>query len=248
MKKVMSILFLAVLAFFIFTGIYSNDAIKDFGNVNLENRVSEKFITKSVSGDNDLVEFGKSKDLETGSANYVTSIVVNYRSFDTLGEVTVLFVSSLGVALLLGGFSGKLSNKYRANFILRVGTKTVFPFILLVGIYVFTHGHLTPGGGFPGGSMIASAILLLYIADEEFKAKMHAFKITESLAGSTYILLGLIGLTLSGYFLSNFMSTGVVGELFSAGIVPIIYVLVGLKVGSELTGIITDFLKEEVES
>ncbi|BEP29444.1 Na(+)/H(+) antiporter subunit B [Helicovermis profundi] len=246
MKKIVAILFLGILGFFIFSGIYANDAFGSFGKVNLNDRVSNKFITKSVTNDNEIVEYNKSSNLETGSSNYVTSIVVNYRSFDTLGEVTVLFVSSLGVALLLGSFGGKLTLKYKANFILRVGAKTVFPLIALIGIYIFTHGHLTPGGGFPGGSMIASAVLLLYLSDENFRAKMSSFKLTESLMGSLYVLVGIFGLFTAGYFLSNFLNTGVVGNLFSAGIVPIVYVLVGLKVGSELTGIITDFLKEEV--
>ncbi len=247
MKRIAVIILLGVLGFFIFSGIYSNEAFTEFGNVDLNNRVSNKFITKSVTDENDIVEFGKSSNLETGSANYVTSIVVNYRSFDTLGEVTVLFISSLGVALLLGTLGGKLTHKYRANFILRVGAKTIFPLIALTGIYIFIHGHLTPGGGFPGGSMIASAVLLLYLADENFRAKMSSFKLAESFAGSLYVLIGIFGLLTSGYFLNNFMNTGVIGDLFSAGIIPIVYVLVGLKVGSELTGIITDFLKVEVD-
>ena len=94
--------------------------------------------------------------------------------------------------------------------------------------------------------MIASAVLLMYLADENFRIKIEKFKRTESLAGSLYVIIGLLGLVLTNYFLGNFMDTGKVGSLLSAGIIPIIYVLVGLKVGSELSGIITDFLKEEV--
>ena len=85
------------------------------------------------------------------------------------------------------------------------------------------------------------------MADEKFRVSIDNFKKTESTAGILYVIIGLLGLVISNYFLSNFINTGTVGLLFSAGVVPIVYVLIGLKVGSELTGIITDFQKEEVE-
>ncbi|MBN2258917.1 MAG: hypothetical protein JW702_00065 [Clostridiales bacterium] len=247
MKKIVAIALLVFIGALLFTGIYAIDGFPKYGEAKVADRVSEGYIMKNVTEANTDVVYGVSTNLETGSANYVTSIVVNYRSFDTLGEVTVLFVSSLGISLLLGGFSGKLRNRCKANFILRMGSKVVFPLIIMTGVYIFIHGHLSPGGGFPGGSMIASAILLLYLSDEKFRVNIENFKKTESTAGSLYVIIGLLGLVISNYFLSNFINTGTVGALLSAGIIPIIYVLVGLKVGSELTGVITDFLKEEVE-
>ena len=52
---------------------------------------------------------------------------------------------------------------------------------------------------------------------------------------------------IGGYFLMNFLPTGIVGTIFSAGLIPIIYVLIGLKVGSEIAGIVDSFLTVEVE-
>jgi multicomponent Na+:H+ antiporter subunit B len=176
----------------------------------------------------------------------VTSIVADYRSFDTLGEVTVLFVSSLGVALLLAGANKKrMDLHYHPNFMLRIGSRALFGIILMTGVFVTIHGHLTPGGGFPGGTMIASSILLLYLADDEFRTKIKSFKLLESVAGSLYVVIGLVGLFIADYFLVNFLDNGTLGTLFSAGIVPIVYVLIGLKVGSEISGIIDNFLTEE---
>jgi multicomponent Na+:H+ antiporter subunit B len=247
MKKALAMLLLVLVGTLLFMGIYAMEGFMPYGEADLTRRVSQAYIDKDVTGENPEVVYGISKDLETGSANLVTSIIVNYRSFDTLGEVTVLFLSALGVSILFGSFKGRLRSRYQPNFILRTGAKVVFPLILIMGVYIFIHGHLSPGGGFPGGSMIASAILLMYLADEAFRIRIEGFKMTEGIAGSLYVLLGLVGLTLAGYFLSNFLNTGTVGALFSAGIIPVVYVLVGLKVGSELTGIITDFLKGEVE-
>ncbi|APT75564.1 cation:proton antiporter [Marinitoga sp. 1135] len=249
MKRVIAGLIVIVLGIFIFTSLYAPKSSEgkffpEFGKANLSERVSDKFVKKNVTGDNGEVVYKETKDPESGSANMVTSIVVNYRSFDTLGEVTVLFVSALGVGLLLSGKS-RMKFKTPPNFILKSAVRVIAGVILITGVYIFIHGHLTPGGGFPGGSMIASAVLLFYLSDDEFKTKMKSFKLLEGTAGSLYLIFGLLGLAYGGYFLYNFLPTGTVGELFSAGIVPIIYIFVGLKVGSELSNLISDFLSEE---
>ena len=255
MKQVVSILLVLALGTLVFMALFfageSPLQFNAYGNVDLNDRVSQRYVEKSVTADTadetaaSEIVFGETADAETGSANMVTSVVVNYRSFDTLGEVTVLFVSALGVGLLLSGKRKRQQAAYEPSFILKQGARIVFGIMVVFGVYMFTHGHLTPGGGFPGGSIIAAAILLLYISDNEFKAKVAAFKVTEGLAGSLYVIAGLLGIALGGYFLYNFLPTGVVGDLISGGIVPILYLLIGLKVGSELSGVIAGFATEE---
>lgn len=244
MKKIFSLILVGIIGFFIITNLFDSDM--QLKTSNIEDRVSYKYITKSVTEEPSEVVFGESKNLEDGSANMVTSIVVNYRSFDTLGEVTVLFVSALGVALVFGGVTKKYKIAHPSNFILKTGARLVFGLIMVVGVFMVTHGHLTPGGGFPGGSMIAAAMLLLYLADDDYRAKISTFKLLEGFAGTIYVLIGAVGLLVANYFLQNFIETGVVGDLLSAGIIPIIYILIGLKVGAELSGIIDNFLSVEV--
>ncbi len=130
---------------------------------------------------------------------------------------------------------------------LRSGSRMLFGFVLLLGVYMMSHGHLTPGGGFPGGSLIAAAFLLLYMGDTQFRANVGGFKVLESTMGTIYVLVGLAGLLLGGSFLWNFLDTGLVGQLFSAGILPIVYVVIGLKVGSELIGVLDTFAHTEQE-
>ncbi len=251
MKHIFAIILVIIIGVFIFGALYATEyetlSYKKYGEVSLNSRISNFFIEKSVNGNAQIVEFGKSENLEAGSANYVTSIVVNYRSFDTLGEITVLFVSALGVGLLLNGKRKRQSFSHQPNFILKHGARFVFAIMILFGVYMFTHGHLSPGGGFPGGGIIAAAILLLYMADNDFRVKLTALKIAEGAAGSLYIIIGLLGLFIGGYFLKNFLPTGIVGDVFSAGIIPIVYILIGLKVGSELSSIMDSFLTQEVE-
>lgn len=246
MKKFLSLVLVLALGLMIILSLQDNPLFPSYGDASVEERVSDAYINRDVTDANDTVTYLESSDLESGPANIVTAIVADYRSFDTLGEITVLFISSLGVALLLGTKNSKrLELDFKPNFMLKVGSKALFGIILMTGIYIMIHGHLTPGGGFPGGVMIASSVLLLYLADDQFRTKVTSFKMLESIAGSLYVVIGLVGLFAFDYFLVNFLDNGVIGTLFSSGMIPVIYVLIGLKVGSEISGIIDHFLTEE---
>jgi len=71
--------------------------------------------------------------------------------------------------------------------------------------------------------------------------------VVESLSGLTFVIIGLIGLGISGYFLNNFLPKGSEFALFSAGVIPILYVAIGLKVGAELAGIVANMLGSRSE-
>ncbi|HMA99940.1 MAG TPA: Na(+)/H(+) antiporter subunit B [Spirochaetota bacterium] len=179
---------------------------------------------------------------ETGAANIVTSVVVNYRGFDTLGEITILFTAAIGLAAVLGHPKKNKDPqpKEPASLIVYTGYRILFPFMLLFGAYIFIHGHLTPGGGFQGGAVIASAFILMYMSSKDKKINPTAVKIIESLAGLTFVGTAAAALTLGRPFLSNFMPKGEFMTLLSAGIIPVIYIAVGFKVGAEFSGIIHD--------
>ncbi|MCK4552364.1 MAG: Na(+)/H(+) antiporter subunit B [Tenericutes bacterium] len=234
MKNILGLFVALLLGVFIILALDTSASFPEFGDIDLTERVSDEYLD------------GNNID-DVGSANIVTAIVVGYRGFDTLGEVTVLFISALGVALVFGGVPNKqnrLDLKFKPNFMLKTGSKIIFGFILVTSLYIIFHGHLSPGGGFPGGAMIASAILLLYLSDDKFRSNVKGFKLLEGIAGSLFVIIGLLGLVFATYFLQNFLPAGTVGEILSAGIIPIIYVLIGLKVGSEISGIVDNFLTE----
>lgn len=174
---------------------------------------------------------------DNGGSNLVTSIVVNYRGFDTLGEVTVLFLSVSGAAFVLRRRTGlEVHEPLPASEIVTTGARLLFAPIVLFGAYIFVHGHLTPGGGFQGGAVIASGVLLLLLADRD-RALPHGFlSWMESLSGVGFVAAGMAGLWMAGSFLSNrgVLPLGQWNRLFSAGVIPVIYILIGLKVGSEL--------------
>ena len=195
---------------------------------------------------------------DIGAANIVTAIVVTYRGLDTLGEVTVLFLAASIVGLVLARNTQTRNAPHTSNApkapplrapvgeLLTTGTRYLVPMILLLGVYVFVNGHLTPGGGFQGGAIVASGVLMLLLADPFKKFSHGLISAIESLAGIFYIVIGLLGLLLAGGFLDNrFLPLGTLGDLFSAGAIPLIYSLIGLKVGAEFSSMLADFSETE---
>jgi multicomponent Na+:H+ antiporter subunit B len=176
---------------------------------------------------------------DTGSANLVTAVVLNYRGFDTLGEVTVLFLAATGIGAALYSKNHPVKRqKTEASIIVSIASQILYPVMLLFGAYIFVHGHLTPGGGFQGGAIIATAFIFKYIVDTRYSINHRKFTMMESTAGMVFAGVGILGLIIGGYFLYNFLPNGTLGEILSSGILPIIYIAVGIKVGTELTGII----------
>ncbi len=185
---------------------------------------------------------------ELKTANTVTAIVVNFRGFDTLGEVTVLFLAATALGSILFKKRHHIGDRtvlLPASSIVSSGAKLIFPAIIVLGAYVFIHGHLTPGGGFQGGTIIATGFLLMLIAYRDFSISHNVLSVIESLAGILFVVFGLLGFMNGGTFLQNFMGTGVLNDLFSGGVIPIIYILVGFKVAAELTGLIYTILHEK---
>ncbi len=179
---------------------------------------------------------------ETGSSNLVTSVVVNYRGFDTLGEVTVLFLAAAGVSAMISLLPEDEKRKKgpKPSLIMTQGGMLAIPVIVLFGTYIFLHGHLSPGGGFQGGVVIASAFLLYLLVKPGAKVSHSGLSLSESIAGLAFVGIGLVGLAVSGIFLDNVIEGfGEVGQLVSGGLIPLIYIAIGIKVGSEMSGLVT---------
>jgi multicomponent Na+:H+ antiporter subunit B len=156
-----------------------------------------------------------------------------------------LFISAAGVGLLLRRRERQAtveSPRKPASELVQTASRLLMPMVFLFGVYVFVNGHLTPGGGFQGGAIIASGVLLLLLALPQPQVSHGLLAATESLSGFSYVLVGVLGVVLAGGFLDNrILPLGDFGTLFSAGAIPIIYIFVGLKVGSELSAVLDRF-------
>ncbi len=187
---------------------------------------------------------------DIGAANIVTAIIVTYRGLDTLGEVTVLFLTAAIVGLVLKRVRRQGATHKRipppAGELLTTGTRLLVPLILLLGAYVFINGHLTPGGGFQGGAILASAMLLLLLTAPLARFSHRLITTIESISGLVFIGLGVLGIVWAGGLLDNrILPIGTLGELFSAGAIPVIYSFVGLKVGAEFSSMLLDLSETE---
>ena len=221
-KRVLIIISLVLL------GVMFFPLITDFTPFTQLTELSKRYVAKGPS--------------ELGSQNIVTSVVVTYRGFDTLGEVAVLFIAAGGVGFILRNKNSKIkvekTEKRQASEILQTGSQFLFPLLIMFGVYIFTHGHLTPGGGFQGGVIVASGFILLILSNVNYKINSLVLTLIESLSGIAFVTLAILGFVLAGGFLDNrFLPLGEYGSLFSAGAIGLIYSFIGLKVGSELTGI-----------
>lgn len=123
-------------------------------------------------------------------------------------------------------------------------TKLMVPAIFLLGIYVILHGHLTPGGGFAGGVLIAGSFTLLILAygSDTFKSEKKKLQasVSESIGILLFWFITIIGLLNGSFFFHNFISKNNSGEpftLFSAGIIPLCNIAIGIEVGAALFSI-----------
>jgi multicomponent Na+:H+ antiporter subunit B len=192
---------------------------------------------------NDIAAFyAKKGPSDVGAANLVTSVVVAYRGFDTLGEVTILFLTAAIIGLMLKTEKGTRKEKVReSSEFLHTSSRILIPVIALIGIYIFINGHLTPGGGFQGGAILASTFILILMAFADKKVGHLLLDYTEAISGFAFVLIGVLGLILASGFLDNkILPLGQFGTLLSAGAIPLIYSLIGLKVGAELSNIILE--------
>ncbi len=127
-----------------------------------------------------------------------------------------------------------------------------FPIITIYGLYIIAHGHLTPGGGFQGGAIVASGLALLAVAHGtewvESKVKEHDLSVLESIGALGFIGLAFLGLVMGGAFFSNFlvdtsMLFGAIpvdgaANINTGGTLPLMNFAVGLKVIAGLFAII----------
>lgn len=125
--------------------------------------------------------------------------------------------------------------------------------IFVFGMYIITHGHVLPGGGFSGGVLLASSFIVLILAQGKeylkLKKQREATSVFESLSALLILLLGISGLFAGSLFLfNNYLPKGQPGDLLSAGNIPIYSILIGIKVAATLFTIFLalTIYKEEV--
>jgi multicomponent Na+:H+ antiporter subunit B len=205
-----------------------------------------------------LVQINQRTVEERNTTDAVTAVNFDYRGFDTLGEEFILFVSVMGSLVLLKQASEKRSeplpdaltpgrdvppsDSIRLWLLVMVAPKVLF------GIYVVTHGQLTPGGGFQGGVILASCALIIYLGEnfEVFKKIMShpLVEATEGIGAAAFVLTGMLAYFWGRQFLTNTLPLGKSNALTSAGIIPLVSLFTGIEVTAGFVLLLHGFLQE----
>lgn len=173
--------------------------------------------------------------VETGAANLVAAIYLNYRLYDTLFEILVFSVAVLGVRFyLVRRGNEEAVERIPESQVLRTSADLLFPLIFLIGIYLALFGHLSPGGGFSGGVVAGTALLLCAVAlgadvvGRRFhEAVLERFEWGILLA---IIILTLLPVALRQLPLTDLLPPGRVGAMMSGGSILLYNLLIALKV------------------
>jgi multicomponent Na+:H+ antiporter subunit B len=184
--------------------------------------------------------------------NVISSINFDQRGFDTLGEEFLLFASVLGAVVLLrprpGAKQVEVADAPEPLDAVRALGVLLLPVVVLVGFYVVATGHLSVGGGFQGGVIIATGIHLLFLAGDYPALRrvrpLPLVDVDDVVGAVGYIAVGLIGVAMGGAFLENTMPHGIFNTLFSAGTVDLLNVTIGIEVASGMILLLGEFLEQ----
>ena len=192
------------------------------------NEVAERYVSQGTE--------------ETGAVNTVAGMILDYRAFDTLGESFVLFTALCTVVLLMkiGGRGRRRviveqeTVDYSRDPIVRTVCKFIIPVILVFGIYILLNGHLSPGGGFSGGAILASGFIIFAMVwgDDTARRVLPAkvIKVITLCALGFYCLSKAYSFFTGANHLHSVISPGIPGRIFSAGLILPLNVAVGMVV------------------
>lgn len=192
------------------------------------------------------------------AVNATNVTAFDYRAVDTLGEEFILFISVVGVMVLLRSLRDDddsapepdASREQRGSDLTRwLGAALIGP-VAVLGAYVVTHGQLSPGGGFQGGVVLATALALLFLGGQylimfRVRAISTWVEIADSAGAAGFAMIGFGGLIGAGTFLYNFLPKGSSG-LLTGGIIPLANVSVGIEVAGALLVVLSELVDQRL--
>jgi multicomponent Na+:H+ antiporter subunit B len=188
--------------------------------------------------------------LETASQNLVTAIYLDYRLYDSIFEASILLIAVTGIVFI--SIKDEDVTKPNLHFntkneshILMTFSRILYPFLLMFGLYIIVHGHLSPGGGFQGGAILATAALITYIFEPRAIRNVHSLINLEKITFLALILVASISLLTRGEVFTNF--TAINSKFERTIYLYLLNFLIGLKVALGLVSIFLTFLKEGAE-
>ena len=195
---------------------------------------------------------------ETGATNIVAGMILDYRAFDTFGESCVLFCAVACVFVLLrvdtgdcGGYLEYYENdriyEPKNDSILQQSAFLLAPSIMFFGFYIVLNGHLSAGGGFSGGAVAGSGMILYLLAFGFKKAGRYfsekSFRVVTASALIFYCLSKSYAFFTGANGLDNGIPLGTPGSILSAGLILPLNICIGLIVSNTMYALYVMFRK-----
>ncbi len=194
-------------------------------------------------------------------SNMVSAVNFDYRGLDTLGEEFMLVCAVTGAVVLLRGSRGETLSAQPASLPGRVNTprsdavvligRLLGPIIMLFGIYVVLHATVTPGGGFQGGVIISSGLLLLFLCEEYYAwrqiVRSRLLDACEGGGALLFVLAGTAPMLWGADFLQNIMPLGTFRDMLSGGLMQVVNAGVACAVLGGFSLVFVEFLEETRE-
>lgn len=240
--KILSVVCACIISFCLLMTVAHLPSFGDPSNP-ANNEVSRKYIEDAMA--------------DTGAVNIVAGMILDYRAFDTFGESTVLFIAASAVIILLRNDQKKKEKEDdqaiyepKPDVILQTVARILIPTALVFGIYVVLNGHLSPGGGFSGGTIMGAALILY----------CNAFGASSVSRFFTYKTFNTVIVTALGFYaiaksysfytganhLHSIIPTGIPGDLISSGLILPLNICVGVIVACTMYGFYSLFNREAI--
>lgn len=194
---------------------------------------------------------------ERHSTDVVSAVNFDYRGIDTLGEEFILFTSVLAVAAVLRKQEDEEEDEDEPKWhqrpapdsdAVRVLGVWLVPPTMSFGLYMFSHGSVSPGGGFQGGVVLATAPLVVYLCATAKTflriAPPWLTKAGEAAGAAGYVLIGCLGVVAGKKFLENVLPLGTPGAAWSSGTILFLNMTVGLAVAAGFVELLSVFVEE----
>ena len=196
--------------------------------------------------------------IERHVTNMVSAVNFDYRGFDTLGEEFMLLCAVTGAVVLLRGSRGEQTRaepgevegreiRPRSDAAALI-SRLFGPVIVLFGVYVAMHAMTTPGGGFQGGVIVATGLLMVFIGEGyrgwRHIAKSHMLVICEGMGATLYAFCGFASMLQGKAFLTNIMPYGMLKDVFSGGLMQLENAGVAIAVAGSFSLLFIEFLEE----
>jgi len=244
-KRLISLVFIAALFALLLYVVANMPPMGDPDNPTNSSEVIERYLEKGGE--------------ETHADNVVTGIIINYRGYDTMGEVTVIFCALAAVLAVLGRERrGRIyayvdRSRVPSSVIVRTMVALLVPFIILFSVYTILHGEISPGGGFQGGAIVGGSMIVFTtifgLLESSQRIPQRLRFPLEGSAVITFFAVGALGLAGGGNFLT-FAWPEIAGNLQPSLVVWLTVLVetgIGLGGAMVLISILFSMIREEEE-